>query len=410
MISDFALKGVIVCAAFAAQTIHGFADGVIPNEDIYAYYGTNIHSRATGCYEDVGWVFFHQRRVIPDDGIFTKNKVGAKAMAAATADIFKWIDGNIADSNAVHNASVTSLRTLADRFGDERTAVRRTLKGLLVKILHRDKDDANPQEYVLDLAIRQTDLLAEAGRGRFEDREEVIVEHWRKVAKARISGPDRMSFLRDAGAMDLWTIDSEKTSGCRVLQFTNELEVAFAKECISNLTSCARQVDSDAAREYAALTENLYSNICREVELTGVSVTSTVVRVMLESFASCPTERTEVPDAAWDAYAPYVDGSRPVAETINAMVTLLDGSPGVKEFWMTLGDTFEKNNGLTAALSCYRNALRLDNGDALVFEAMTRMYGKLGCPNLARGTAIMAFGLATECVDCPEAMKIIGEK
>lgn len=410
MISKTALlMDVVLCASLLGAQ-GASADGGEAGGDVFRLYETNIHVRAEGVYESGEWVFFHYRSKIPAADRFAKLAAMKTASRTIAEKVFAWIDAHGGDRINQMPLSLESMRQNGIEFASGKTIVKRSLSNLPSRVLYRDVDYSKSDEYVLDLCVRKSDLLAEAQKGRFDTRKEVVVKQWGNVVQEQLSSTNQMAFLRRVGAFDLWTINSEITSGFNALQLDKGMESAYCAKCIAELVHCAERVNSDAAREYGTFLRNFQAKLAADFQTLGITNKYPRVRVMLNSYASCLVSRQDFPDSAVEVIGKYAGQTESAKDTVNAMLAVLEIAPGVADGWQIVGEAALRGGRYHLALVGFRNQLRLGERSAELFDHMAKAYAKLGCHQLAKGSAMIAYGLAADVEKIPETCRILGLK
>lgn len=401
------LMDVVLCASLlGAQGV--FAGG--GGGDIFCLYETNIHSRVEGVYESDGWVFFHYRSKMSGSDRFAKLAAMKAVWGRVAKDVFAWIDSHGGNHENQMSPSLEAMRQNGIEFSSDKTVVNRSLSSLPSRVLYRDVDSAKPDEYVFDLCVRKADLLAEAKRGRFDTRKEVVVKQWGNVVQEQLSSTNQMAFLRRVGAFDLWTINSEITSGFNALQLDKGMESACCAKCIAELVRCADQINSDAAKEYGMFLRDFQTKLAADFQTLEITNKYTRVWIMLNSYASCMVSRQDFPDSAVEVIGKYAGQTESAKDTVNAMLAVLETAPGVADGWQIVGEAALRGGRYHLALVGFRNQLRLGERSAELFDHMAKAYAKLGCHQLAKGTAMIAYGLAADVETIPETCRILGLK
>ena len=404
-----ALIGIVLCASLLG------AQGVSAGEkdsggDIFRFYEANVHARAEGVYELGDWVFFHHRAKVRARDRFAKLAAMKKATETTAKKVFAWIDSHGGNHANQMSSSVATMRRNGIEFASDKTVVRRSLSSLPSRVLYRDVDSSNPDEYVLDLCVRKADLLAEAKRGRFDTREDVVVRQWGNVVQEQLASTNQMAFIRAVGAFDLWTINSEFTSGFNELQLTNGIEAACCAKCIAELVRCTSQVHSDAAREYGEFLGGFQEKLGAELRPFVNSNECLRVQVMLMSYASCLVSRQDFPDSAVEVVGKYAGQTEPAEDSIRAMFPVLESAPGAVDCWQILGCAAVRGEAYRLALACFRNQIRLGDRNPELFDRMAAAYAKLGYRELAKGAAMIAYGLSANTESIPESCRILERK
>ncbi len=402
------LVNIVLCASLlGAQGVS--ADGG-SGGDVFRLYETDIHARVDGVYESGEWVFFHCRSKMSGSDRFAKLATMKASWEKIAKEVFAWIDSHGGSRVNQIPSSLEAMRQNGLKFASGEAVVKRSLSNLPSRVLHRDVDTSKPEEYVLDLCIRKSDLLAEAQRGRFDTRKEVVVKQWGNVVQEQLASTNQMAFLRVVGAFDLWTINSEFTSGLNALQMSNGMESTYCAKCIAELMRCTEQVGSEAAKEYGKFLGDFQKNIAAEFQTLGDSNKYLRVRIILDSYASCLVTRQDFPDSAAEVIGKYAGQTESAKDTIRAILPVLEKAPGTADGWQIVGEAALRGELYHLALVSFRNQLRLGDRSPELFDHMANAYGKLGCHELAKGAAMIAYGLISDVKAIPEACRILGLK
>lgn len=400
---------LVLCASvFGAQSTALAAVG--GEVDVLQYYSTNIHMRSSGVYEGAGWVFFHERTPLASKSRFAVPKALKVAMKTTVGKVFGWIDANGGTRTNVLGASHVSMRALVGDFGAQKTLLRRSLSGLPTSVMYRDADNRNPSDFVFDLAVRRNDLLAEAEKGCFDTRTEVVESNWKTVVREQLSGTNRMAFVKSVGAFDLWTLDSELTSGVIEVVVTNGQESACCMKCVDELKNCVRKVGTSAAGEYGRFLDEFKRDVAKESTADFMVCRTNQVGMMIYSYASCLCQPQELPEDAYDSIGGLAAQTDTLDVTIRTMLPVMNRVPACKDCWRVLGEAFLRFGKCHAAMACFRNAIRLDRNDAEVYGLMASAYEKLGYGELATGAAMIAYGLAGGDESMSDVYRILGVK
>jgi len=392
--------GVLLCTPTVANAAEPEAA-----EDVLSLYQDKVHACATGVYEHQGWVFFHDRTKLTDDSMFGEVKAQSKAIGRIRKALFAKLDEMTGVSPAPDEIH-TDLRTRAARNGSPKTVVLRSVDELPTRVLQQASSDG---DYVYDMAVKRRDLEAEAAKGRFEDRPQTIEAYWRNVVREQLYGKNRMSFIRDCGAIDLWTLESAKTCGVKELRTTNGNEIACCQECLIDLSKSASHAKVPAADEYVKLTAGLYKTLVREMATIPELTTNRIVRTMVLSFGCCAQSPEKERGADLDIVADYIDQTEPATNTVTVLARLLSHTPGSVLYWGAMGVAAQRAEMPHVALACHRNVLRMKANDAVALGCLAETYDSLGLHSLAHGAALLAFAESTDA-DLVERMRKIFAK
>jgi len=257
---------------------------------------------------------------------------------------------------------------------------------------------AEEHVYVYDMAVREVDLLSEAAKGRFELRPSTIEREWKNVVKEQLPSTNLMVFACAAGAFDLWTLKSAKTSGERVLWPGPNQESCSCRECLNSLVHSVQPVGSSAAKSYCKFLSGLYETLTNRASRVVALTNAPSVRIMLMSFASCRVSSQQEPADVMDRFVECLDNlEEHPAKSRDVLVELLEHTPGSHMFWMTLGEAFLKLDDPVLAASAFRNALRLKSDDVSAMDGLARSYDACGFSELAKGVSRLVYA----CSDDP---------
>jgi len=376
-------------------------------EDVMMLYQDKVRSSASGVYEHQGWVFFHDRAKIEDDSMFGEVKALRKAMGRLRRALFAKIDAMTRGIEFNSDDLYADLKSRANRNGSPKTVVVRSLGGLPTRVLEKTSSDGY---YIYDIAVKMSDLESEAAKGKFDNRPQTIETHWRNVVREQLYGENRMVFIRDCGAIDLWTLESAKTCGVKELQATNGNEVVCCRECLKDLSESASRANVPAAEEYKDFSDGLYEKLELEMAKIPELTTNRVVKTMVLSFGCCAqsmeNERGEVLDTIVD----YVDQIEDATNTIVVVAKALSHTPGSVLCWEAMGTAAQRAGLSHVALACYRNVLRMKANDAVALGGLAETYDSLGFSLLAHGAALLAFAESTDADLIERMRKILVKK
>ena len=110
------------------------------------------------------------------------------------------------------------------------------------------------------------------------------------------------------------------------------------------------------------------------------------------------------------AVAAYFDNVTPMGEKARLVADALSENPSDSQLWNLYGRCLLQEGEGKASLVCFRCALKLNPDDQYALVNAAIAYSKLDCPNLARGLAVLARGLAEDrwCIEKSE--EILFEK
>ena len=404
MISNLHISILVIGALLGAPITVGAADSAPEIGDLLEYYRQNVHERESGVYELDGWYFFHQRVPMKGDAMFGQMKAMRSALANVNKDLFATLSKMEESVPVTADPALSGVKGLVKEFGTKKSRVNRSIESLHARVLCQDAEN---DDYVYDMAVRISDLKAEAGKGKFEERSSTIEQHWRNIVRAQLEGKVSMAFIRGCGAMDLWTLNSARCCGVKELIATNNTDESCCKRCITDLADSVSKANCDAATEYGRLLKDLYPDLTNELAGCSGFLTNRMVRLTLLSFGCCtmPEQKEKLSDL--DLASTYAGQEEDVKATVEVFVRLVAKTPGSYMYWMSLGQSFARDGKLHLALSCFRNALRLRIGDGFALDALATTYDKLGCRNLARGAALLAFAMVDDKLVTERARRIL---
>lgn len=409
MTSDFKTAVVAVSAAiflFAAGAASVEQDGADPDPmDLFA---THIRQKETGVYTQSGWVFFHQRLPFSDDSMMAEFKMLRKAVAGFQRQLFATLDEMESKASGRSDPASERLKMLSDRFGGRTGGeVERKVDSLNTRVMSQGSNDGF---YIYDVAVKMSALEQEAAKGRYSDRPETIQERWRKIVRNKLRGDGgEMEFLRDCGAIDLWTIKSAGICGIREVMPSNVAISVACEKCIFDLSESVQRAGNVAAEEYCRLLNGLHERLMGEIDAFAPMGTNTTVRTMLLSFGNCAVAVHSVSLENLDTLAEYADQDKPVDETVVVVANMLSNSPGCGMLWSSLGLAFLRGDRPTLALASFRNALRFNNDDSCAIGGMALAYERLSCLELAKGCACLALALSDDAQTIINAKRILSE-
>ena len=96
------------------------------------------------------------------------------------------------------------------------------------------------------------------------------------------------------------------------------------------------------------------------------------------------------------AVAAYFDNVTPMDEKAKAVADALCENPGDSQLWNLYGRCLLQKEDKMAALICFRCAVKLDTSNQYAVTNLSATYDALGCPELARGLAVLAYGIADD--------------
>ena len=394
-----------VCALFAALAAPAEnAPADSPGHDFYAWYEANLKPRGTGVYEKDGDVFFHYRAPMTGSGMVREQKAAGKAMVAVERMVFTWVSSNLV---ATAGSSGGPFAGIPGSWFDRNAEAKRAISGLPSRVACRGADGA---DFVYTLVVARSDLLAEAAKGPFEKRPDAQERQWKSAVRQSLTSPDRMAFFRDCGALDLWTILSEKTSGTRTIQWSPETKTDSCRAALSSLRDSAAGAVGAAAAEWTTLLEAFPTRAEAETNAVPGLSSSPRLETMLLSFASCPAPADGTAPPDMDRLLALMDEPVTNQAATAQMALFVASAPGLEMPWSVFGDRLLSANAPHLALSAFRNALRANHASPLALDGLRRCYVALGKPALARGAAALILALSEDGTLSSAAEKTLLEK
>lgn len=394
-----------VCALVLAQTAQADvppADS--PGNDFYVWYEANLKPLGTGVYEKEGEVLFHCRAPMTGSGMFREQKSAGKAMAAVERMVLEWVSSNLV---ATAGSPGGPFAGIPGKWFNPNAEAIRAIRGIPSRVVCRGVDG---DDYVFTMAVSRSDLLAEAAKGPYESRPDAHERQWKSAVCQSLKAPDRMAFFRDCGALDLWTILSESTSGTRAIQWSPETQSNNCRAAISSLRASAANVSGPAAAEWVSLLDAFPGKAGSETNVIPGLSANPRLETMLLSFASCPApaERAVAPDM--DRLLALMD--EPVANQAATaeIASLVAAAPSFEMPWCAFGDRLLAAGAPHLALSAFRNALRANHAGPLALDGLRRCYVALDKPALARGAAALILALSEDGMLSLAAEKTLLEK
>ena len=96
------------------------------------------------------------------------------------------------------------------------------------------------------------------------------------------------------------------------------------------------------------------------------------------------------------AVAAYFDAVTPMDQKSKMVAEALCENPGDSQLWNLYGRCLLQKGEKMAALVCFRCAARLDAVNQYAIANLSSVYDDLGCAELARGLAVVAYGIADD--------------
>jgi len=96
------------------------------------------------------------------------------------------------------------------------------------------------------------------------------------------------------------------------------------------------------------------------------------------------------------AVAAYFDNVTPMDEKVKTVADALCENPGDSQLWNLYGRCLLQKGDKMAALVCFRCAVKLDASNQYAVTNLSAIYDALGCSELARGLAVLAYGIADD--------------
>ena len=96
------------------------------------------------------------------------------------------------------------------------------------------------------------------------------------------------------------------------------------------------------------------------------------------------------------AVAAYFDNVTPMDEKVKTVADALCENPGDSQLWNLYGRCLLQKGDKMAALVCFRCAVKLDVSNQYAVTNLSAIYDALDCSELARGLAVLAYGIADD--------------
>ena len=386
--SRFALAAAFTLFGVSAAALGETVPSAAPAADEFAWYAATLKPGATGVLEKEGTVYFHYRSPMKGSGMFREERAAGPAMSAVERMVFAWIS-----SNAVSVAAPAGpFSGIPGTWFDAKAEATRAIRNLPSRVLHRCADG---DDYVFTMAVAKNDLLAESAKGPFEARPEAHERQWKESVRKSLTAPDRMAFFRDCGALDLWTLLSEQTSGTKAIEWSEKTQSADCRAAVESLRKSASGAPEPAAPEWISLLGEFPERAEAETNTVPGIASDARVATMLLSFGSCPAPvGGTAPDL--DRMLLLLDEPATNAAATAELAAIVAVSPGVEMPWCLLGDRLLDAGAPHLALSAFRNALRANHASAFALDGLRRGYLALGKPALARGVAALILALSED--------------
>ena len=371
------------------------------------YNAEKLSAKATGTYEYGDWIFFHSREGLASTQSDDKIEAEASARENAREAMFRWIDEHTKASN-VQSPTITQLKNLNSTFlSDDDVVLERSI-AVSTHVL--DCCVESGKWFVFTVAVAKSDLLAEAAKGPFADRPESVYGQWGIISRNRIGQTNQVEFLRQSGAMDLLTLGAEERKGINVLSIKNSGTNEICRSCIEDLRNSVLALHGDSVDEYKEVLGNLYFKLEASTNQFPEVLEQRRVWVMMLSFASCLQE-AQTPDmSGLKAYRVFRSKRKDPAVIRKNLISALNKTPGSALLWSALGECYLEQDAIPLALSCFRNALRVERNYPYALDRMAAAYERYHCPALARGLAIFAYALTNEDEYRKNSLRILGIK
>lgn len=361
--------GVLLCTPAVAATAA---------EDLLAFYQENIHALPSGVYEREGWFFFHQRGPVPE----ARGPVGGglRALAWSRTVASRAIADKIEELIASNKVEITRPASVLKAYVSRFDAERRVARSFQVdsKVLSSDEDGG---EFVYDMAVSREAILAEAAKGRWEDRIQPLCESWRKVARDESRGPGAVAFVQACGGLDIYCPSNDATN-----------------------CPCPADVKAEYARSIEALRAGLPDELFACVPKGTYAELEKLVLGMDAGGLSVQFERSRDLQA-FDASLETADD----AARTQILLELLSHTPGSRLYWQELGGLCCRTGKFRLGVVCYRYALRLNRVKRVWIPllGLARCYRALGYSALADSAAVLAYGLAEDEKAAAEALSLL---
>ncbi len=372
--------------AFAAD-----APALASGADFFAWYEAELKPKPSGLFEKDGEVFFHYRAPMSESGMFREHKAAGKAMSAIERMVFGWLSTNLVQTSA--SASPDPFKHIPGDWFDRNAEAILAIRNIPSRIIQRGVDG---NDYVLTMGIARSALEKEAAKGPFEKRPGAYERQWKSAVRNSLTTPGRMAFFRDCGALDLWTLLSEETSGTKAIEWSRGTEQDDCRAAIRSLRDSAAGAPPSSSSEWTSLLDVFPVRAAAETNSLPSLSTADRVRTMLLSFASCPLPSGAGTSPDLDRMVLLMDEPATNAAATDQLVVLVAEAPGAELPWCALGDRLLATGSPYLALSSYRNALRINHSGALALDGLRRSYSVLDKPALARGVAALILALAED--------------
>ena len=361
--------------------------------DLIALYDTDIRPRDTGVYSSNGYHFFHQRLAKSGDNtIFAKAHRERAAREKAQWAIFAWLaerEKDLLPNLPVPYQTMNALSTSSPSY----LAVSRRFE-LPCSIFGNECDENG--EFFYAIAVADNVLEKEVSKGKFSTRPQTIRQAWRDIVCKLVKSPSDLEFFTSFGVCDLATLTTADRYGVRYLTLEESEEDAACRRCIADIKGEVLP-ETAAAREYRQLLGELHGRLKDEfATMPELANASAQVRVMLLSFASCPTDRGAAMTADLEKCADFLDQTKDVNMTCRVFLSVLSAAPGSELMWTGFGETLLRLKCPHLAAAAFRNAIRLNRDNPFATDRLAEAYRRMGCPELAKALALLTFGLTDE--------------
>ena len=371
------------------------------------YNAEKLSAKATGIYEYGDWVFFHSREELVSTQTEDKIEAEASARENTREAMFRWIDEHT-KTGIVQSPTITQLKNLNSTFLSDDDAV--VERSILVSTHVLDCCAENGKWFVFTMAVAKKDLLADAAKGPFADRPDSVYGQWGIISRNRIGQTNQVEFLRQSGAMDLLTLGAEERKGVNVLSLKNSDTNEICRSCIEDLRNSILALNGDSVDEYKKVLENLYFKLEACTNQFPEVLVKRKVWVMMLSFASCLQEAQSPDMSGIKAYRAFRAKRKDPAVIRKDLINALNETPGSALLWSALGECYLEQDAIPLALSCFRDALRVERNYPYALDRMAAAYERYECPVLAKGLALFAYALTDEEEYRKNATRILGIK
>lgn len=349
----------------------------LQEKDVLDFYQTNVHARATGVYELEGWYFFHHRAPV-QAGDLTSLKNLRLATSAVAKEVLDKIDELAATSSLPIPRPVRVLKSQLKRIGSSGTTVKRSFSGLKTRCLSQDEFNG---DFVYDLAVSKADMLAEAAKGCFENRLDLIVGDWRKAVCQGLKGPAAIDFVKRSGVFDVYPVNAVELNaqgglGEEYMRLEKEIRSKIQGEIPVKLQY----------EDYQALRDLILEEDAKALSVQFEHSSDLML------FEKCLQETDRVIRYKY-------------------LFDFLSHTPGSRLYWLELGNVCVQDGKYHLAIICYRNALRLNRVRKIEHPllGLAKCYRELGYEGLSDAAAAFAVAVTTDTEVQKEALDLLDQ-